>query len=93
MMSIVKAPNASSAYEGKFMGIPPSPMKHLIWLAGTPPKCKFFSWLVFQNRLWTADRLIDRGWLNQKVCMLCHDHDEERTTSIHQLPLKLDRVG
>lgn len=36
-----------------------------------PPKCKFFSWLAIQNRLWTADRLHSRGWPHNPVCSLC----------------------
>ena len=39
-----------------------------------------YGWLAFQNRLWTADRLIIQGWLNQIVCPYAKTHDE---TAIH----------
>jgi hypothetical protein len=45
---------SASAYEAQFLGLPTSPMENLIWRVWAPPKCKFFSWLGFQNRLWTA---------------------------------------
>jgi hypothetical protein len=35
---------------------------HLARLGAT--EMKFFAWLAFQNRLWTTDRLIERGWPN-----------------------------
>lgn len=53
-----------------------------IWKAWPPPKCKFFSWLVTQNRLWTTDRLEKRGWQNQKICPLCYIINE---SSVHLL--------
>jgi len=48
----------------------------LIWKSWAPAKCKFFAWLVVQDRLWTADRLARRGWPNQRLCPLCHSTDE-----------------
>jgi hypothetical protein len=71
---------AASAYEAQFTWVASSPMEHLIWRVWAPPKCKFFSWLAFQNRLWTADRLMKRRRQNQQVCMLCHSNDE---TGLH----------
>jgi hypothetical protein len=71
---------AASAYEAQFTDVPSSPMEHLIWRVWAPPKCKFFSWLAFQNRLWTADRLMKRRRPNQKICMLCRSVDE---TGLH----------
>ena len=50
--------------------------------AWAPPKCKFFSWLATQNRLWTVDRLEKRGWQNQKICPLCCIIDE---SAVHLL--------
>jgi hypothetical protein len=34
-----------------------SPSTKLSWEAWAPAKCKIFSWLVLQNRVWTSDRL------------------------------------
>jgi hypothetical protein len=36
-----------------------------------PSKCKFFTWLLLQNRLWMVDRLLQCGWANSYFCPLC----------------------
>lgn len=43
--------------------------------------CKFFMWLVTNNRCWTADRLAKRG-LPHEICQLC---DQEEETIDHLL--------
>jgi hypothetical protein len=40
------------------------------------PKCRFFIWLVAQNRVWTADRLAKRGLIHPEKCPLCDQEDE-----------------
>src|SRR6185312_11745460 len=47
--------SASSAYHAQFLGASSPNFTELIWRAWAPPKCKFFSWLAIQNRLWMAD--------------------------------------
>uniref|UniRef100_A0A0A9GPV4 Reverse transcriptase zinc-binding domain-containing protein n=1 Tax=Arundo donax TaxID=35708 RepID=A0A0A9GPV4_ARUDO len=61
---------AKSAYETQFEDGVPSKFPELIWRIWAPPKCKFFAWLL-QNRVWTADRLQQRGWPNNYFCALC----------------------
>lgn len=39
-------------------------------------KVRFFTWLLLQDRLWTADRLQRRGWTHDDKCCLC-DQDLE----------------
>ena len=68
--------SARSAYLTQFLGSIPTDHDKLIWCTWAPPKCKFFAWLAFQNRLWTSDRLQKRGCPNQQVCPLCHSADE-----------------
>lgn len=48
---------AASAYRAQFLGCVKVPKAQTIWKAWAPPKCKFFAWLVTQNRVWTSDRL------------------------------------
>ena len=63
--------SAKTAYTMQFMGTIASPMGKTVWRAWGPPKTKFFLWLAWQNRLWTADRLARRGWPNCGACPLC----------------------
>ena len=70
----------SSAYHAQFIGATKNNFEALIWKPWAPPKCKFFSWLAIQNRVWTADRLEARRWPNQGTCTLCRLHAE---TGLH----------
>jgi len=63
--------SARSAYAIQFAGQILSNSRVLIWKAWAPPKCKFFTWLLLQNRLWTAARLQARGWENNYFCAFC----------------------
>jgi len=69
-----------SAYEAQFVGSSSTSFDNLIWKIWAPPKCKMFSWLAIQNRIWTADRLAARGWPHNTNCVLCHATQE---TGIH----------
>lgn len=42
-----------------------------IWKTWAPPKCKFFTWLIFQDRVWTSERLARRNWDHNTMCPLC----------------------
>jgi exonuclease III len=72
--------SASSAYHAQFIGATYTNFPTIIWKPWAPPKCKFFSWLAIQNRIWTADRLQARNWPNQGTCTLCRAQAE---TGIH----------
>lgn len=63
--------SARSAYEIQFCGQIVSNFPSLIWKAWATPRCKFFLWLVLQDRAWTAARLQQRGWENNYFCALC----------------------
>jgi len=69
-----------SAYEVQFIGSSSTSFEALIWKSWAPPKCKVFSWLAIQNRIWTADRLAARGWPHNNSCVLCRATQE---TEIH----------
>ena len=68
--------SARSAYIAQFAGLTRSSLHATVWKAWAPPKCKFFAWLVTQNRIWTADRLQQRGWPNCDRCPLCNQVQE-----------------
>jgi hypothetical protein len=68
--------SSASAYKAHFTGSTVSTMNGTIWKVWAPPKCKFFSWLILQNRVWTADRLHRRGWPNCGNCLLCNSAPE-----------------
>jgi hypothetical protein len=63
--------STSSAYHAQFIGAIGTNLNEIIWSAWASPKCKFFSWLVVQDRIWTADRLQARGWMHNPACVLC----------------------
>ena len=58
------------------------PKAQTIWKAWALPKCKFFAWLVTQDRVWTSDRLMRRGWPQSPACPLCRNAPE---TALHLL--------
>jgi hypothetical protein len=76
--------SCSSAYKAQFAGTIRSCMDSIIWKVWAPPKCKLFSWLIIQNRVWTADRLAKRGWPNGRVCPLCRCRDETASHLLFQ---------
>jgi hypothetical protein len=61
----------ASAYATQFSDYTATRRLASIWKAWAPPKCKFFAWLVFQNRVWTSDRLARRDWDHSPSCPLC----------------------
>ena len=72
--------SAKSAYEIQFEGTQKSPIAADIWKPWAPTKCKFFTWLMLQNKLWMADRLLLREWPNCDLCPLCERNLE---TALH----------
>jgi hypothetical protein len=47
-----------------------------VWSIRAEGKVKFFFWLFLQNRIWTADRLSERGWPHDDKCSPCDQHLE-----------------
>ena len=62
---------ARSAYRIQFLGMASSMTAKITWKTKAPPKCRFFTWLMLQNRIWTAARLMLRQWPNDYFCQLC----------------------
>jgi hypothetical protein len=42
-----------------------------LWSSGAPLKHKLHMWLALKDRLWTADRLEERGLQHPPRCVLC----------------------
>jgi hypothetical protein len=63
--------SAKSAYAAHFIGRTKCESAAQICKTKAPPKCKFFLWLMLQNRIWTTAHLQIRGWTNEYFCQLC----------------------
>lgn len=68
--------STTSAYKIQFTGLTTLPLRPVIWKAWAPLKCTFFAWLITQNRIWTDDRLEQRGLPNCGICQLCKRESE-----------------
>jgi hypothetical protein len=68
--------SSSSAYNMRFEGLKNSTMPTMVWKPWATPKCKVFTWLVLQNRVWAADRLERCGCQNCRNCKLCNQTQE-----------------
>lgn len=64
---------AASAYKAQFIGCVKEPNLQAIWDTWAIPKCKLFTWLILQNRVWTSVRLATRGWDHSPTCPLCRN--------------------
>ena len=73
--------SSKSAYGAFFVGTIKFGPWRRIWKTWAPPRCKFFIWLVFHNRVWTADRLAKRGLPHPDACPFCDQAEE----TIHHL--------
>lgn len=73
---------ASSAYKAQCLGTTSTDFNALIWRARPPPKCKFYAWLMIQNRVWTSDQLAARGWPNSGTWPLCRVSQQATFLSI-----------
>jgi hypothetical protein len=55
-----------------------------LWASRVENKCKFFCWLILQNKLWTKDRITKFGGQTNQICSLCHIHKE---SALHMVAL------
>jgi hypothetical protein len=60
-----------SAYLMQFDGGVRSRFPIDVWNVWAPSRCRFFLWLMLQNHVWIADRLMQREWPNQYFCPFC----------------------
>jgi hypothetical protein len=68
--------SAKTAYQLFFIGRTEVPGMKELWSSGAPLKHKLHVWLALKDRLWTADRLEERGLQNTPLCPLCCQEPE-----------------
>jgi hypothetical protein len=78
--------SASSAYAVQFAGSCADFEWDEIWRARVKNKCKFFSWLILHNKLWTLDRINKHGGKANAICQLCRTHLESSLHLMAQCP-------
>jgi hypothetical protein len=61
----------ASAYKAQFISCIKTPELATICKTWAPPMCKFFAWLIIQNRVWTSNILARRNWDHNPTCPLC----------------------
>jgi hypothetical protein len=76
--------STKSAYDAQFAGSYPDFKWKQLWHAKVENKCKFYSWLLVQNKLWTADRLNKYGGDVNPICQLCCTQPESALHMIAQ---------
>lgn len=79
--------STSSAYAVQFAGLSRSSTAAITWKTKAPPKCRFFIWLLLQDRVWTAARLQVRQWPNEYFCQLCVRNLETATHLFMECPV------
>jgi len=62
---------AKSAYDVQFKGSFCTITPNWIWAAHPEPKHRFFTWLLLQEKILTADKLQERNWPCNPLCPFC----------------------
>ncbi|KAF8701016.1 hypothetical protein HU200_033908 [Digitaria exilis] len=74
--------SSSSAYQAQFTANFSDFDWDRLWKTRAENKCKFFGWLLLQNKLWTNDRIINTGGQANAQRPLCCSASE---TALHML--------
>jgi len=69
-----------SAYNIQLQGVYSTFDGRLLWKAHAEGKHKFFTWLLLQSKILTADKLLLRNWPCNPICSFC---DQELETAVH----------
>jgi hypothetical protein len=72
--------SAKSAYSIQFQGSFCTFNSMALWTTNAEGKHRLFAWLLVQNRILTADRLLARNWPCNPICILC---DQDLETADH----------
>jgi hypothetical protein len=68
--------STSSAYAAHFLGACSNHNWGSVWAVKAEDKCKKLCWLLLQNKLWTADRILSTGGQSNPTCQLCRTYPE-----------------
>jgi hypothetical protein len=74
--------STSLAYRVQFIGSYTDREWSKLWKAKVENKCKFQSWILLQNKLWTTDRINRHGGQINAICQLCRTQPE---SALHML--------
>jgi hypothetical protein len=85
--------SANSAYKIQFQGSYANHDWKRIWTAKVDGKCKLFGWLILQNRMWTADRIVKHGGDANSICVLCRTHPETALHMLARIPNKFGKAS
>jgi hypothetical protein len=74
--SLTGSYSSKSAYKMQYAGTFSDFEWAEIWNTKLENKCKIFSWLILQNKLWIVDRILRCGGQANTICSLCHTFPE-----------------
>lgn len=80
--------SSKSAYQIQFQGSYCSFNAEALWTASAEGKHKLFAWLLVQDRILTADRLLARNWNCDPVYILCDQVEETAQVCIVSSPVR-----
>ncbi|WVZ92280.1 hypothetical protein U9M48_038358 [Paspalum notatum var. saurae] len=75
-LSLTGEYTAKSAYDAQFFGSYSAYQWEKIWKAKVEPKCRFFMWLLLQQKILTSDKILRRGGQANPICQLCRTEQE-----------------
>jgi hypothetical protein len=74
----------------------PCPFARFVWKNRAPPRVKFFTWLLVQDKIQSRHNLQWKCVIDQAECELCHHHDETADHIMFGCPTALafwERLG
>jgi hypothetical protein len=80
---------ASSAYDVQFIGSYADLDWQSVRSAQAENKCRFFCWLLLQNKLWKVDRLWGSDGNTDVICKLCRSQPESALHMVAVCPYSL----
>ncbi|WVZ66580.1 LOW QUALITY PROTEIN: hypothetical protein U9M48_015779 [Paspalum notatum var. saurae] len=63
-------------FDAQFIGSYSNHQWEKVWKAKVEPKCRFFVWLLLQQKILTSDKILRRGGQANPICQLCRIEQE-----------------